>query len=263
VTNLTRSLAALLAAAAATLALAGAAAAKSFTLPAANVAVRVAPDGALHVVERITYAFSGSFSGGYREVPLRPGESIADVAVLEGGRAYRPGGCTELGCLDAPATFGVADVGRRVRIVWHYAATNETRTFEIRYTIRGLAVAHDDVVDVNLQVWGDEWDESLGRLTATLQAPGKIVRAWGHPVWVRGDVQIAGDRALLRALDVPAHQYVELRTLVPRSAFTSTAAMRVEPGNGLAAIVAEERADSAAYERDADRIENAKRHPWL
>ena len=89
------------------------------------------------------------------------------------------------------------------------------------------------------------------------------MRAWGHPVWVRGDVQLAGNRALLRALDVPAHQFVELRALVPRAAFTSTAGMRVVHGNGLAKLTGEERADAAAYERDHDRIEHAKRHPWL
>ena len=80
----------------------------------------------------------------------------------------------------------------------------------------GLAVGYDDVVDVNLKVWGDEWEQRLGRLTATMSGPGGVVRAWGHPVWVRGDVQLDGNRALLRALDVPAGQFVELRALYPR-----------------------------------------------
>ena len=109
----------------------------------------------------------------------------------------------------------------------------------MHYRIRGLAVAYDDVVDVNLKVWGDEWEQSLGRLTATTTGPGKVVRAWGHPVWVRGDVTLAGNRALLRAVDVPAGQFVELRTLYPRGAFASTAGMRVAGGDGLAEIAAE------------------------
>ena len=191
------------------------------------------------------------------------GETVGSVSVTEGGTTYRPGGCTELGCTDAPGTYGVADVGGRVRIVWHYNALDELRTFQIRYTLRGLAVAYDDVVDVNLKVWGAEWKEPLGRLTGQLEAPGKVERAWGHPVYVRGDVQLTGDRAVLRALDVPAHQFVELRALIPRSAFTSTAGMKVSAGNGLGKIVAAEGADAAAYQRDHDRIEHAKRHPWL
>ena len=36
---------------------------------------------------------------------------------------------------------------------------------------------------------GDEWEQSLGRLTATMSGPGRVLRAWGKPVWVRGDVR--------------------------------------------------------------------------
>ena len=94
---------------------------------------------------------------------------------------YRPGGCTELGCIDAPGTYGVADLGGRVRIVWHYSAADEVRTFQIRYTLRGLAVAYDDVVDVNLRVWGDEWKERLGTADRVLVAPGKIAAPGDTP----------------------------------------------------------------------------------
>ena len=132
----------------------------------------------------------------------------------------------------------------------------------MHYRLSGVAVAYDDVVDVNLQVWGSEWKEPLGRLTAIETAPGKILRAWGHPVYVRGDVQLSGKKVVLRALNVPAGQFVELRTMLPRSAFTSTTGMRVVSGNGRAKIIAAETADAASFEKDHARIENAKAHPW-
>src|SRR5262245_43623414 len=129
------------------------------------------------------------------------------------GRAYGPGAPTDLERGGPPGTFGTERRGDEVRIVWRFQAANETRTFSLRYRIRGLAVAYDDVVDVNLKVWGDEWEQPLGRLTAAMTGPGRVVRAWGHPVWVRGDVTLAGNQALLRAVEVPARQFVELRTL--------------------------------------------------
>ena len=156
-------------------------------------------DGSLLVTEDITFAFSGDFSGAFREIPLRKGEAIDQVAVLQAGRAYRPGACAELGCDDDPDTFGTTGTEKGLRIVWHYRASNEARSFRVRYRVRGLAVAYDDVVDVNLKVWGDEWKVPLARLTAALTAQGKIERAWGHPVWVRGDVTIEGNRAALRS----------------------------------------------------------------
>ena len=113
-----------------------------------------------------------------------------------------------------------------MRVVWRFQASDETRKFIVRYRFSGLAVAYDDVVDVNLKVWGDEWQQRLGRLTAAISGPGDVVRAWGHPVWVRGDVTLAGTQALLRAVDIPAEQFVELRTLYPREAFSSTCRCR-------------------------------------
>ena len=146
--------------------------------------------------------------------------------------------------------------------MWRFQTNGGARTFTLRYRFSGLAVGYDDVVDVNLKVWGDQWSVPLGRLRSTMSGPGNVLKAWGHPVWVRGDVTLDGRNAVLRALDVPAHQFVELRAVYPRKAFTSTAGMRVVEGNGLGKIVAEEQADAAEYEQDKERIEDAKQHPW-
>jgi uncharacterized membrane protein len=241
--------------------LTGAASAKSYSLVQADVAVQMAKNGALLVDEHIEYVFDGPFSGGYREIPTRPGESVSRVSVLENGHRYRPGGCTELGCSDTPDTFGVARLDGKTRIVWHYSALDETRTFEIRYTMSHLAVAYDDVVDVNLNVWGDEWKVGLPRLTSALNAPGRVLRAWGNPVWVRGQVTLEGEAVHLTAIAIPDHQLVELRALVPRRAFTSTSGMKVVHGKGLGAIVGAEKADAAAAQRDHAKVEKAIHHP--
>src|SRR3990172_4147654 len=128
----------------------------------------------------------------------------------------------------------------------------------------GLGVAYDEVVDVNLKVWGDQWETRLGRLTAELRLPGPAsgpsFRAWGHPVSIRGDVALYADGASLRAVDVPPEQFVELRVLFPRELLDSTAGAKVESGLALDRIVAEEREDAAAFERDRRRIDSALDH---
>ncbi|HXH87472.1 MAG TPA: DUF2207 domain-containing protein, partial [Gaiellaceae bacterium] len=241
----------------AALALAGNAGAKSFTLPTSDVVVQVAPDGSLVVDERITFSYDGDFSGAFREIPLADGERVEEVVVSENGRVYAPGASAELGSSGVPDSYGTTETERGLRIVWHYSALSEERTFQIHYRLSGVATAYDDVVDVNLKVWGDEWKVELGRLTARLIAPGKVTRAWGHPVSVRGDVTFDEQIARLRALDIPSGQFVELRALVPRRFFTATTGMKVESGPGLERIVAEERDDAAAYERDRAKIDEA------
>ena len=228
--------------------------------------MKIQSDGSLLVREQITFDFSGDFSGAYRDIPLRDGESIDDVGVSEGGDDYIPGANTELGSFGVPGSYGVETSSKRVRIVWHYRAENERRTFTISYRFRGLAVAYDDVVDVNLRVWGDEWPAGLGSLAASMQLPGRaelspLYRVWGSPAWVRGVVARFPEKATLRASQIPAHQFVEFRVVFPRSLLTSTSGAQVRSGNGLPTIVAEEAASQRAYEHDRERIDDAKGHP--
>ncbi len=172
---------------------------------------------------------------------MRGGELLAAPAVAEGTTRYRPGASAELGSSGMPGTFGVARTNKGVRIVWHYSAHGEERTFTISYRLAGLAQAWDDVVDVNLKVWGDEWKVPLGQLTAKLSCPTAAgSRAWGHPVWCARRRGARSHGATLRAENVPAGQWVELHAVFPRRLLASTAGTIVRPGKGLPLIVANE-----------------------
>jgi uncharacterized membrane protein len=128
-------------------------------------------------------------------------------------------------------------------------------------------VAHDDVVDVYWQVWGDEWQEPLGSLEATMALPGDAskgeVKVFGHPASVSGKTSLGPDgippdgispdrvSPTLVASDVPAEQFVEMRVVFPRELLTSTAGARVELGDGLAEIMDEEAAEARSEARQA------------
>jgi uncharacterized membrane protein len=238
-------------------------AAGAYSLPNADVAVRVASDGSLLVAERIT--IEGAYHGAYRDIPLRKGESIDRIAVSEGDARYTRGGSTELGSIDTPSTFNYESSTKRVRIVWHFQAAGEPRTFTISYRFRGLAVAYDDVVDVNLKVWGPNWDSPLATLAATTTLPrpapfDRRYRTYGHPAWVNGVVSRTERAATLRAVNVPSHQFVELRVLFPRRLLTSTSGSKTRSGAGLARIVKEEADQATAYLSDKRKLDDAKHH---
>jgi hypothetical protein len=231
-----------------------AAAAKSYRVPEAAVDVRVRADGALVVQERLTFAFDGVFRGAYRllPVPLSRGHRIDAVFVSEDGEDYRPGGGTTIGVDDRPGTFGVVSEGGWARVVWHFAARDEERTFVVRYRLSGATIAYDDVADVFLQVWGDQWRVPVERLRATVHLPRgaapaerALVRVWGHPAGAAGETALTETGATLAARDVAAGQFVELRVTFPRSALSATDGATVRSGPGLPAITAEQAQDFA------------------
>ncbi|MFV2000017.1 MAG: DUF2207 domain-containing protein, partial [Acidimicrobiia bacterium] len=221
--------------------------AKSFWIAEADVEAVVNDDGALDVTERITFDFSGSFTGAYRDIPLRPGESLGAIVVSDSSGPYTPGGCIELGCFSPAGTYGVAVFPTFVRVVWHHNTTNRLATFTLSYTMRGLVTAYDDVVDVNLQVWGDQWAVGVDRLTATVILPGSSepgeVLVWGHPFGIDGSTSLGEDgiSPSLEASDVPPERWVEIRTTFPTDLLSSTDGARRVAGNGLDSILEEER----------------------
>src|SRR4051812_27114584 len=84
---------------------------KSFELPRAQVVADVRPDGSVVVTENNAYLFTGSFEGGYCEIPLKNGMSVSGFSVGENGEEYAPGASAKLGSSGAPDTYGTANLG--------------------------------------------------------------------------------------------------------------------------------------------------------
>src|SRR4029453_5988836 len=89
--NAVRGLAVVAGAVAAAFVFAASADARSYTLVDSYVTADVAPSGAVGVQENITVAFSGAYTFGFRDIPVREGESIDGISVLENNRSYAPG----------------------------------------------------------------------------------------------------------------------------------------------------------------------------
>jgi uncharacterized membrane protein len=246
----------------------------------------VLSNGAVDVIENITYDFSGTFEGAWRDIPSRFGEVVdpSSVRVSEGGRAYAPGGTTTLGEPGPPDTFAVGPYDGGTRIVWRYNASDESRTFRISYRMTGLVKVYADTAELNVRVWGDQWTVGLGTLHATLHLPRAVpaaqqdrFRVWGHPREVSGTVErnASLDGATLEASGIAPQQWVELRTVFPPTVLSSTtgAAPGGNPGgasfagsgdNAYDTILTQENAADAAERARAERVKRLRHElPWL
>ena len=232
------------------------AAARDDRVTEADVSMRLGPDAALLVTERLSFEYEGSFQASYRDILLKKDETITDVSVSEGSRRYQPGGCTVFGCTDAEGRFGATRIPESggVRIVWHHQASDESRTFTINYRVEDAVIAYSDVLDLEWQVWGDQWDFGLPKLTASLsdralQPANPLYRVWGKPRDVEGRTFRDPGVARLEASDVRDGQFVEMRVTVPRAPGQGVAAARPGDGEGLPAILAEEQENDDDYNK--------------
>ena len=246
--------------------------ADSFTLPHATVTTRLERSGAIEVTEQIEFSFSGYFSGAYRDIPLPASAGVSDVWVAEGARRYAPGALTSLGSSGTDGSFGAVRIPYQgLRVVWHYQASNERRTFTVHYRLTGVVRRHPDVVDIQQQVWGDQWKQSLGSLDARLILPGQApsgatYRSWVDPAFREHALTQRPDGVIASATDVPPGSAVTLRTLVPSSLLDPAApdAVRVATP-GLPQIAKDEDAQVAEYRKQQSQLDQVRHHPfaWL
>jgi len=168
---------------------------KAFSVPRVAVDSTLDTDGTLRVMEHITYTFTGQFHFGTRPIPVG-NYQISDMVVTERGQPRSSSG--------AP-----------YNLTWYFAAQDETRTFDISYTVRGAAVAGSDVAELYWK-WVGEDHPTIGLVTVTLHVPPgeATVRAWGHGP-LNGAVRIYGDTVTWRAPDVPRGTFVEGRVAFP------------------------------------------------
>ncbi|HEY69378.1 MAG TPA: DUF2207 domain-containing protein, partial [Anaerolineae bacterium] len=106
-----------------------------------DVDLTVLPSGELQVVEHQTITFtSGTFTFGYRDIPMDKTEGISNVIVSQAGV-----GNYSYGYSGAAYTFYTETSGGTLNIHWYFPpATNTTLTFDISYTVQGAIRIHDD-----------------------------------------------------------------------------------------------------------------------
>ena len=220
--------------------------AKSYDIAGADVEIVVEEDGALLITEHLIYDFDGSFTGAYRDIPLRSGESFEFVSVSDENTEFVPGGCAVLGCSSPAGTYGLDLQPWNARVVWHHASSDEQRTFQLVYRLRGVTRVYDDVADVQYKVWGDQWSVGADQVTANVVLPdgavGQDILVFGHPYGVEGETSLGDDGASpdLIASDVPPYQFVEIRVVMPSVLLPDTSGATSMEGDGLEAILAEE-----------------------
>lgn len=230
---------------------------KQYEIDDADVSVKLLRDGSLLVRESLDFDFQGSFSGAYRDIPLNGGARITDMRVYGDGQRFSPGAATGLGSYDRPNSFGTEEFGgtsdfdgagdtardnHYLRVVWHYSAANEHRTFDLIYRVTGAANVRDDVVDVTWTIWGDQWDFWLNDLDAQFTAASGVAptHTWLRPRSLGTESEIDGDAAVASVSRVPEGEAVGMRAVFPRDAIGSTGGAEVDGGDGLAEIEAEE-----------------------
>lgn len=127
----------------------------------------VLSNGDMRVVETLEIAFQGGpFTYGYRTIPNERLDDITDIEVREGGRTYT------LDRSSGQYTYRVNRSDEEVEVRWYFpSTTNETRTFEIAYTVKGVVRRYEDGDEVWWTAIHADRPYSIRNSRTTLQLP--------------------------------------------------------------------------------------------
>jgi Predicted membrane protein (DUF2207) N-terminal domain len=240
-----------------------AAAATYYDIPRLQMSVRVLDDGVLEVTEDVTYQFVGSHTSREHLLKWPEGASLSQLEVGERESAYRQGGGTDLNRAADPGTFGVETAGWRdaLRVVWHFRATDESRTFRFTYRLHQVTVAHADVAEVAMWLWNPTDARGFAdRVEAELELPGPAdgtrFRVWALPGYLRPRPEVSlGDAGAQLSYPYTGYAHsqnptlLRLRAVFPRSLLATTSGARVADDVAFDRIVREE-TEAAAPSRD-------------
>ncbi|HEX2025719.1 MAG TPA: DUF2207 domain-containing protein, partial [Actinomycetota bacterium] len=224
---------------------------KDYAFPSVLIDATINADGSLSLEERRTYRFEGDFTYATYTIDW-PVDRIVDFQVTDG--------TTEIPVLPIGDDAGTS-------VTWSFEASDETRTFLIRYRALCAVDVYEDTAHLLWQFVGTGWEKETDQLRVRVHVPeaarGRVdrptvecpagggstsgrtrplepgeVRAWGHGP-LAGRVRILDPQTVeLTVQDVPPFRFVEGSILFPNR---SVPLSRIEGGPARAAILTQER----------------------
>ena len=188
---------------------------RSYSIPLINQDLFVHNDGTLHVKEVIHYAFSGTYNGVYRDIPLTGSQELANINVTADG-AY--------------SSYQLIDEGTNKRIkVYLYSDPAKTKPITDRNVnvtieydfLKGIKI-YNDVAELQYKLIGESWAVDVGHVTANIHLnSSQGVQYWLNPPyyalnssWQNNVLHIDGDK-------IPTGKFFEIRMVIPKNQFSS------------------------------------------
>lgn len=135
----------------------------------------------------------------------------------------------------------------------------DTRTYEISYTVEGAVGKYSDYNELYWQFVGEDFEIDAKKITGTITLPKEVenkeeIRVWGHTAGLNGEIYATDNNKIEFTInDFKAGTYVEVRTLFPLDVL-SEEVQRTYDHPILDSVLEEEQ----VWAEEANRIRNQR-----
>ena len=185
-----------------------------YSLPYANVDIEVYDNGLINVYEEIDYHFDSSANGVYRDIPLKKNQTIENLKVRTEG-AYCDYKVLKKDGQERIKIYLYKDKAKTKKI----SSGTDVKVY-LQYDFTHVVKVYNDVGELQYKVWGDEWEEDLGQLDATIRFPNnKKLEYWINPAYSNAKAKWDNGNLLITCDGVSEGKYVEARAIIPLDEF--------------------------------------------
>ncbi|TJX15363.1 DUF2207 domain-containing protein [Tissierella creatinini] len=223
------------------------------------VSSKLLENGNLQIIEDITYDFNDEFNGVYRDINLEGMDGIGDYKIYE----VTSGDSIEY-LNDQDAKIGDAHVfsynmeNSTIRFMIYSPSRYVEKTFRLSYTLKNVAVIHEDTGELYFKYLGDENQTFIHNFSASLKLPQmdrEAIKIFGHGP-LNGTINFTDDNLIkLDVSQVPPLTFIEARILYPKE--YTPMAMRLGESN-INAILDEEASFLQEIEQESLRRQERK-----
>src|SRR5699024_5652219 len=176
-------------------------------------------NGDLSITEDITFQFKDEFNGVFREIVLDNTDGIEDFSLYEivsgEEKEYKLSSDASEGDSDL---YMIINENNSTNIQIFSPSEDEDKTFRLKYTLKNVAVRHEDTGEFYYKFLGKENETPIDYFSATIKLPKfnkEDIDIFGHGPF-NGEIHfVNNDLIQLEIEDVPSETFIEARVLFP------------------------------------------------
>ena len=157
--------------------------------------------------------------------------------------------------------YGLINDDGNFEIAWGVGLDDgeDTRTYEISYTVEGAVGRYSDYNQLYWQFVGEDFEIDSKKITGTITLPKEVenkedIRVWGHTAGLNGEIYATDNNKIEFTInDFKAGTYVEVRTLFPTDVLNDEVKRRYEHPI-LDSVLEEEQ----VWAEEANRLRNQR-----
>lgn len=177
-------------------------------------------NGDLQVAEDITFNFNEKFNGVFKDIIFRGSDGIENLSISEVINNDEISYSIEQNAEKGDTNVYNYDQDQdSINIMLFSPAENEEKTFRFNYTIKNVAIIHNDIGELYYQYIGDENQTRIDYFQAILVLPQfnkDDIKIFAHGP-LNGNINFADNNLIrLEVSSVPSNTFVEVRVLYPK-----------------------------------------------